>query len=307
VRFRAYPSDPSRRRGPRGPAARSRYAIDPAPFLRSTPRYLLRFGYDGQPFDGWARQPGRRTVEGEILRGMVRLGLAPDEARARVSVSSRTDRGVSARGNTLALSVALAPEATLRAVNGISPAIRFTHLAEIPDRYDPRAVRSRHYRYWERPARSVPARWRAAARVLTGRIDARSFGRGIPAERPHWRSLDAVTPRIEQGWLVLDVEARSFVWGMVRKLVSALRAMEEGALSLTELRAAVAGRARLALPLAEPERLVLWETRTTVPWTIERTSRSPRQERHALAEIRAAGARARILASVWDAERDRAT
>jgi tRNA pseudouridine(38-40) synthase len=213
---------------------------------------------------------------------------------------------VSARGNTLALTLALAPEAALRAVNGISPAIRFTHLAEIPDRFDPRAVRSRRYRYWERPARAVPARWRAAARILSGRIDVRSFGRGVPAERPLWRALDELTPRIEQGWLVLDVEARSFVWGMVRKLVSALRATEEGTLSLAELRAAVAGRRRLALPLAEPERLVLWETRATVPWSIERTTPTPRQGRHALAEIRSAGARARVLAAVWDGAGERA-
>ncbi|HEY6238704.1 MAG TPA: tRNA pseudouridine(38-40) synthase TruA, partial [Thermoplasmata archaeon] len=58
------------------------------------PRWLVRFGYDGSGFAGWARQPGRRTVEGELHEGIVRAKVAASAEAARPRVASRTDRGV---------------------------------------------------------------------------------------------------------------------------------------------------------------------------------------------------------------------
>jgi hypothetical protein len=53
---------------------------------------------------------------------------------------------------------------------------------------------------------------------------------------------------------------------MVRKIVAALREVEEGRLSVARLEAALHGRTRLTLPMAEPERLVLWEVEYPLPW-----------------------------------------
>ncbi len=269
------------------------------PPLRPLPRYVLRFGYDGAPFDGWARQPGRRTVEGEILRGVVRLGIAPTAASARLAVSSRTDRGVSARGNTLALSSRLPPAALLRALNGIAPEIRFTALAPVPESYRPRAASDRWYRYWEREAREVPPSWEAAAERLVGPVDARTFGRGVVSGAPVLRAVGSIRPRIDGDWLVLDVRARSFVWGMVRKIVGGIREVEAGRVSLEALEGAARGRRRLTLPLAEPDRLVLMETTVPVRWELERPAPSSRQGRRAEEERRASRARAAILGEVW--------
>jgi tRNA pseudouridine38-40 synthase len=267
----------------------------------ATTRYLVRFGYDGLGFAGWARQPGLRTVEGEIRSGLVRMGIARDAEEAGVSVSSRTDRGVSARGNALALTASLPPAALLRALNGISPEIRFTQLAEVPEGFRPRSAQQRWYRYWERPATSVPSPWAEAAAALVGRIDTRSFGRGLPAGAPTWRTVDSVDPGVEGDWLVVDVRARSFVWGMVRKIVAALREVEAGRLTVPELREAVQGRRRLTLPMAEPDRLVLWETSYPVAWTVERSTLTAHQERHLRSAILAAGARAQIWSRVGGA------
>jgi tRNA pseudouridine38-40 synthase len=264
------------------------------PVSPATARYLVRFGYDGVGFAGWARQPGHRTVEGEIRSGLVRLGISEDADEAKLAVSSRTDRGVSARGNALALTSSLPPSALLRALNGISPEIWFTHLAEVPDGFRPRAASQRWYRYWERPAQQVPPAWAAASRAFSGRIDVRSFGRDVPAARPTHRDVDSVEPTVDDGWLVLDVRARSFVWGMVRKIVAALREVEAGALTVAELREAIAGERRLTLPLAEPDRLVLWETSYPIEWTVERLTRTAHQERHLRAAVLAAAARHEI-------------
>lgn len=59
-------------------------------------RLRLDLGYEGTDFSGWARQPGRRTVQGELedaLGRILRLDAAP-----ALTVAGRTDAGVHARG-----------------------------------------------------------------------------------------------------------------------------------------------------------------------------------------------------------------
>jgi tRNA pseudouridine38-40 synthase len=59
-------------------------------------RVRIDLGYDGSGFSGWARQPGRRTVQQtleEALGTVLRLPEAP-----QLTVAGRTDAGVHARG-----------------------------------------------------------------------------------------------------------------------------------------------------------------------------------------------------------------
>jgi tRNA pseudouridine38-40 synthase len=76
-------------------------------------RLRLDLAYDGTEFSGWARQPGRRTVQGEIeaaLARVLRLGEPP-----ALTVAGRTDAGVHARGQVAHLDV---EEEALAAVEG---------------------------------------------------------------------------------------------------------------------------------------------------------------------------------------------
>ena len=238
-------------------------------------------------------------MEGEIGRGVVRLGIVPEARAARLAVASRTDRGVSARGNALALSSNLPPVALLRALNGISPEIRFTHLVPVPEGFRPRSALERWYRYWDREATEVAEAWRSGAGAFVGRVDVRSFGRGLSDQAPVWRTISAMEPRIDSGWLVLDIRAPSFVWGMIRKIVSALRDLESGELPLARLQEAIRGERRLTLPMAEPERLVLWETRYPIPWEVERSALTGRQVRRFRESYALAASRREIVRALW--------
>jgi len=230
-------------------------------------RWLVQFGYDGGGFSGWARQPGLRTVEGEVRAGLVRQGIAKSVSLARLEVASRTDRGVSARANALAVFSERTGDALLRGLNGTAPDIFCTAAAPISEEFRLRAALRRVYRYYEPAPPSAVARWQRVAQWFGGPIDVRSFGRGLPGDRPLIRTVESVEVREVPGGLVVELRAPSFVWGMVRKIIGAIRECDQGRLPESRLRAAVEGRERLTLPLAEPERLILWEVEYPIPWT----------------------------------------
>ena len=252
---------------------------------RGENRWLVRFGYDGAGFYGWARQPGAPTVEGTLRDGLRRYRLTSSLDRPQLEVASRTDRGVSARGNALTLTSRLEGSALLRALNGISPALFFPAATQVPSDFRVRRAVRRVYRYFEPRAGRDPAHWSAAARLFHGRIDVRSFGRGLPASVPCWREVEAVEVRERPEGLTIEVRAPAFVWGMVRKLVGTLREVDQGRLALSQVRDAIDGKLRLTLPMAEPEGLVLWDVEYPIPWEVH--WRGP--NRHQAAFVRACG------------------
>lgn len=77
-------------------AAASLAAADGTAAAEAGVRLRLDIAYDGTDFSGWARQPDRRTVQGEIeaaLGRVLRLDPLP-----QLTVAGRTDAGVHARG-----------------------------------------------------------------------------------------------------------------------------------------------------------------------------------------------------------------
>ncbi len=258
--------------------------------------WLLRFGYDGSTFAGWARQPGARTVEGVLLDGIRRTGVAGRPAPTRLDVASRTDRGVSARANALVLESRLPGGALLRALNGLAPEIIFSAAHAVPEEFRVRRPLWREYRYYLPPSPSRADRWRPLLPLFLGApIDARSFARGVPAGVPCWRTIEALDLEHGDGGPYLRIRASGFLWGMVRKIVSALELVEAGILAERDLLGALHGGTRLSLPLAPPEPLVLWEVAYGLTWDVE----LPRLPRHQALwwakEITRADARRRFL------------
>lgn len=268
---------------------------------RPARRWLLSFGYDGKNFAGWASQPRRRTVEGVLLAGIAHRKLATPLPRRALDVASRTDRGVSARANALTLSSPLEPQALLRALNGIAPDILFREAREVGPEFRVRAALCREYRYFEPGTPREAERWQALLPLfLQGPMDVRSFGRSIPSEGPQWRELESLRIQPGAGYFRLDLRARSYVWGMVRKIVGALRAVAGGALARERLAEAIAGRVRLTLPLAEPERLILWAVEYAPAPSAPALRLGSRQAHHFDTETVAAALRAPVLSAILD-------
>jgi len=60
-------------------------------------RIRMGLAYDGEPFRGWAVQPGLRTVQGVLEEALELIVRRP----VRVTVAGRTDAGVHARGQVV--------------------------------------------------------------------------------------------------------------------------------------------------------------------------------------------------------------
>jgi tRNA pseudouridine38-40 synthase len=258
-------------------------------------RWLIRFGYEGSSYGGWARQPGRLTIEGALRKGLTRSASDSAIRLTTLEVASRTDRGVSARGNALTVESRLEGPAILRVMNGASPDIWFTDAAPVPEEFRVRRAQRRVYRYFESDAGRSLERTRAAAQLFRGEVDVRSFGRQLTSGPPARRPIEAVEVLPEpEGW-VIEVRARSFVWGMVRKIVAALREVDAGRLDLETLSAALRGEGRVALPLAEPEPLVLWDVEYPIAWTVHWTGPNRKQSSAAQRGHSSSRARLRLL------------
>ena len=70
-------------------------------------RLRLDLAYDGAAFSGWSRQPGLRTVQGELEAALATVvGRAvPDQLPPTLTVAGRTDAGVHATGQVAHLDV----------------------------------------------------------------------------------------------------------------------------------------------------------------------------------------------------------
>jgi len=215
----------------------------------------MKIAYEGTAFHGEARQPGLRTVEGEVIQALARARVIRDGPSSRLQSASRTDRGVSALGNVVAFATSLAPEACVRSFNAKSRGVWAWAAALVSDDFNPRRARERWYRYLL-PANHDVTRLQSALRVFEGEHDFRNFTRDRTRTIS---SITGVTVGRERDIVALDFRAPSFRWNLVRRIVAAALQAEMGRASNANLERALGAAARIDFGLAPPEPLVLMD------------------------------------------------
>ncbi|OAA21093.1 tRNA pseudouridine38-40 synthase [Frankia sp. EI5c] len=222
-------------------------------------RLRMDLAYDGTPFAGWARQPGQRTVQGDVEDALMRVARLP---AVRLTVAGRTDSGVHALGQVAHVDLpAGTPLGGLaRRLNGVlDRAVRVKGLAPAPEGFDARfsALSRRYvYRITDAPHGADPLRrfdtlatprpldaaaMAEAALLLLGEHDFAAFCRRRAGATTVRTLLRLDVSRVE-GVVLADVEADAFCHSMVRALVGALVAVGEGR-RRPEWAAGVLGRA----------------------------------------------------------------
>lgn len=198
----------------------------------------LDIEYDGTGFRGWAKQPGLRTVQGELEAGLETVL----REKVALTVAGRTDTGVHALGQVASFEVeADVPRDLARRLNGIGPNdVAVTAAAVVTDGFDARRdARSRTYRY-RVLARQSPSPFEqgralwwphridrealdACAEAIQGTHDFTAF---TPTQTDHVHFNRNV---LQAGWeeepgdiLAFRITADAFMRNMVRVLVGTM-------------------------------------------------------------------------------------
>ena len=228
-------------------------------------RVALKVAYDGRDFHGFARQPDLRTVEGEIVHALIKSGLIAGLKASRFRGASRTDAGVSAIGNVVAFDGEAADAATVGRFNEIARGVWAWAVAELPPGYDPRRAHARWYRYLLTGTHDLGP-LRNAANAFIGTHDFRAFA--SPDEGRTRRRVDAIGVSGAEHGTLIDVRAPSFLRAMVRRIVAALLAVENGRVTEDDIRTALANGKGPDLGQVPPEPLVLMDVDLGVPFRV---------------------------------------
>lgn len=220
------------------------------------PRVAVRFAYDGTKFESFARQPDRRTVEGELLAALSRADVIGDARAARYGVASRTDRGVSAWGNVFAVTTETDPRALVHRVD-VPEGLWLLGAAAVDDDFSPRSeALERTYRY--QLLEYADLEWsamREAAREFVGLHDFRNFCRREPGIVTRRRIRSVFVRGARVGASVRFV-APNFLWEQVRRMVHALLDVGIGKRTAESIKRQL-GSGGTVEPPAPPEPLVL--------------------------------------------------
>jgi tRNA pseudouridine38-40 synthase len=201
------------------------------------PASRLLIEYDGTDFFGWARQPGRRTVQDELERA---LGVLLGRDDIALTVAGRTDAGVYALAQVASYGGVPAPVRGLNALLGDDVAVRACEAA--PAGFCARRdATSRAYRYrlHARSARSPSQRrsalhWpyaldlQALVACAAAVIGIHDFTAFTPTETVHTRFRREVfsarweRDRIHPHRVQFHIEADAFMRSMVRVLVGTM-------------------------------------------------------------------------------------
>jgi tRNA pseudouridine38-40 synthase len=219
------------------------------------PTTALTLEYDGGPFAGWADQPGRRTVAGELRRALATV-LRRD---VELVVAGRTDRGVHALGQVVSYD---GPPPPLRSLNAVLPAevaavaarpapagfsarrdaTSRTYLYRLLARREPSPFERGRALWW--PHRVDEAALHVCAAAVAGHHDFTAF---TPTDTYHRRFERDV---LHAGWtragdvLEFRIEADTFMRQMNRVLVGTMLEVAGGRRSAEAFAALLEGRPR---------------------------------------------------------------
>jgi tRNA pseudouridine38-40 synthase len=220
----------------------------------------LKLAYLGTKFHGFQRQPDLRTVEGELIKALIAAGVVKSLEESNYTIAGRTDRGVHALGNVVVFRTD--KKIIINHINDFLPKdIRILGSTGIPLGFKPRYAHRRHYRYvihtdrWEEDWDLE--KMQEAARLMEGTHNFRNFSKRN--ERNPIRTVDRVRITKKNGHYLVDVFGESFLWNMVRKMVSVLLSIGRSEIDVKDVKNFLDPKYKVIIAPKNPEGLILMD------------------------------------------------
>lgn len=208
-------------------------------FMILKKNFKLIIEYDGSSYHGWQRQKNRKTIQGEIEKAIMTM----TGKKITLTGSGRTDAGVHAFGQVANFhcDTELGPEAFHRGLNSLIPKdIIIKECGTVDEKFHARYdVKTKTYHY-KILNRSIPAAvcrqyaWfirkkldldaiQSAIPHIIGTHDFRAFeGTGSPRSSTVRCVIDTALKKLDEDYLVFEIEADGFLRFMVRNIVGTL-------------------------------------------------------------------------------------
>ena len=191
-------------------------------------RVALKFAYDGRNYHGYARQPNLSTVEGDLIKVLIKYGIIEDTVSSVFRSSSRTDKGVSAFGNVLAFNTDFATSQILEELSlELEKIIPFA-LALVDDDFNPRFASFRHYRYFLKSDDFDKKSLIKTLSLFTGEHDFSNFCRLESYKAPVRNIENIVVSDFDSSFVAVDFFAQNFLWHQIRRIVSSVEKVSLG-------------------------------------------------------------------------------
>ncbi len=217
-------------------------------------RVLMKIAYLGSGFSGSQTQPGKRTVESQVLSDLRKVLGTEDPC---LEFSSRTDRGVNALGNTIAF---VSPMDDLRilskALNSVTDGVFYRQYCGIDGEFNVRHASRRIYRYILDADGIDFDKAKECCGLFEGTHDFVRFCRYDG--KPTTLTIDRLQCYLENNTIVLQFEARYYLWNMIRRIASAVESVGRGKTDVSEVEAALNGK-NATFGVGRPESLTLMD------------------------------------------------
>ncbi|RLF51352.1 MAG: tRNA pseudouridine(38-40) synthase TruA [Thermoplasmata archaeon] len=217
-------------------------------------RIAIKIGYDGTKFNGFAVQPNKKTVEGEILRILKKTKIIEDRKKARFQYAARTDKGVSAFGNVIAFDAKGNAVEVLKSLEDIW----VFGYANVKENFNPRNCIEKIYRYYVYDNGYNYKKLKEALNLFKGEHDFSNFAK-LDGRNPV-RKINDIKVRKAKNIIKIDFIAKSFLWNQIRRIMASVLKVAKEEIEIEEIKEALEGKKR-NFGLAPAKNLVLLDVK----------------------------------------------
>jgi len=193
-------------------------------------RIALKFAYDGMKFQGYARQPKLKTIEGEIIDLLIQNNIIKNAKESKFRSASRTDKGTSALGNVIAFNTSLTKKLVFKKLKNNKKSILFYGIKNVEQDFYPRYAKLRVYSYYLKKQDLNIDEIIDVASVFIGEHDFSNFAR-VESNKNPLRTIENIIFTEQDYFLIIDFYAQTFLWHQIRRIISAIEKFDNGKLT----------------------------------------------------------------------------